>query len=67
MSKKILCKLPFASASINGVDFEPVDGGMQSVDVVPDDVAENFLQIEGYEAVEVESTDPAQKPSKKKE
>lgn len=44
---RILCTLPNASDSINGVAFEPTDGGMLSEDVGAD-VAELFLSIPGY-------------------
>ena len=65
MGKKILCTLAFASELINDVAFEAVDGGMQSVDVVPDDVADTFLTIPGYEAVEFEAEEKVTAKSKK--
>lgn len=59
MPRKILCTSPFAGEIINDIAFEQVELGMQSVDVVPDEIADNFLTIPGYEAVEVEDKAPA--------
>lgn len=50
---KILCTLPNASEEISGIAFEKhPNGGMVSVDPVPEDVAEVLLSIDGYKAVE---------------
>lgn len=65
MSKKVLCTLPFAAAMINGIAFEEVEGGMQSVDPVSDEVADNFLSIPGYEEVEVSDAKPLTAAEKK--
>lgn len=54
---KILCKLPHASSCINGIAFEPCDGGMVSVDEVPSATAGLFLSINGYFAVDAGVTD----------
>jgi hypothetical protein len=53
---KILCTRPNASDNINGYPFEPhPDGGMISVDNLPEKVVKAFVRIDGYQAVE---TDP---------
>jgi hypothetical protein len=44
---KIICTLPNASASINGVQFNVHELGMVSEEV-GQDVADTFLQITGY-------------------
>jgi hypothetical protein len=62
---KILCTRPNASDNINGYPFEPhPDGGMISVDNLPEEAVRKFLRIPGYEAVEtglppVDPGDPA--------
>lgn len=45
--KIILCTLPNASDSINGVEFKRTENGMLAE--VEDDVAAHFLGIDGYE------------------
>lgn len=54
---KILCKLPHASACINGIAFEPCEGGVVSVDEVPPATAALFLSINGYFAVDAGATE----------
>jgi hypothetical protein len=46
---KVLCTLPHASELINGVKFEPIEGGMLSEDV-DQSVVDHFVGIQGYEA-----------------
>ncbi len=48
MTIKILCTLPNASTRINGVAFEPVEGGVQSVDELTQEHIDHFGAIEGY-------------------
>lgn len=61
--KKIICDLPNASTSINGIEFEAtLDGAMMSVDAVEDDVAKQFANIPGYHLVDAE---PAKQATKK--
>jgi hypothetical protein len=43
---KVTCALPNASTNINGIDFDPVDGGV--VAVMSDETAEQFNGIPGY-------------------
>jgi len=47
---KIVCTLPNASLSINGIEFEPIkDGiGVISKGDVPDEVAAHLMSIPGY-------------------
>lgn len=52
MPKKLICTLPNASTLISGIAFEPHKRGMISVDVVPEDVAKRFADIDGYVTVE---------------
>jgi hypothetical protein len=49
---KVTCTLPNASTNINGVDFDPVEGGVAAV--VSKETADQFDGIPGYvlEAVE---------------
>lgn len=47
---KVICTLPNASDSINGVKFHPLpDGAGRISDEIPDDVAASFTEIAGYE------------------
>lgn len=48
---RILCRLPNASARINGVEFKSTPAGMLSEDLA-DDVAAAFARIPGYEVVQ---------------
>ena len=46
---KIKCFLPNASNEINGIAFAPCpDGGVESVDAVSDEDANQFKDIRGY-------------------
>lgn len=66
--KQIKCSLPNASDLINGVAFEPTDGGMLSVAVEPS-VAAQFASIPGYEIVDAQEENPdgdAKSAAKKK-
>lgn len=47
---KIVCTLPNASRLISGVAFEQIPGvaGVVSREDLPDDVAQGFLDINGY-------------------
>ena len=47
---RIICTLPNASESINGIPFmlDPASGAMISTGDVPDDAAIAFLDIPGY-------------------
>ena len=45
---RVLCTLPNASESINGVAFEAVPGGMLS-ETIDATVAAHFLRIPGYQ------------------
>ena len=57
---KIKCFLPNASDEINGIAFAPCeDGGVESVDAVPDEVAKQFDGIRGYALVPVSEPAPA--------
>lgn len=47
---RIICKLPNASTTINGVSFAPAPAGMLS-DEISAEAAELFLAIPGYELV----------------
>lgn len=49
MSKFVICTLAHASLFINGIAFEPIKGGVVSVDPVDDADAERFAAIPGYE------------------
>lgn len=49
---KIRCLLRNASTEINGVAFEKQGNVMVSVDDVPEDKAEVFLSIRGYDAID---------------
>lgn len=49
----VLCKLPNAGDVINGIRFRKMDGvGAVSVEQVPDDVAQHFARVPGYELLE---------------
>lgn len=48
---RVLCKLPNASAFINGVAFEAVEDGMLSAEIGEAEAA-NFALIPGYELVD---------------
>lgn len=49
----VLCKLPNVGDVINGVRFRKMEGvGAVSVEQVPDDVAQRFAKIPGYELLE---------------
>lgn len=52
---KVICTLPNASASINGVKFMPHERGVIS-DAISDTQAEAFLSIPGYEPEEEPAT-----------
>jgi hypothetical protein len=56
---KVTCKLPNASTNINGIEFESVEGGVESV--MEDDAAAQFNGIPGYTLEPVE-----EKPATKK-
>lgn len=59
---KITCGLPNASDNINGIPFEPLlEGGMVSVDDVPDDQAAIMLSVPGF----AEFIEPEQAPAKR--
>lgn len=60
---KVTCKLPNASANINGIDFAPVDGGVASV--MEDADAAQFNGIPGYTLEAVEDEKPASTAKKK--
>lgn len=45
---RVICTLPNASDNINGFKFESCDAGVLSEDL-PDEAAELFLSIPGYE------------------
>ena len=45
---KVICTLPNASASINGVAFEDHADGKVSVDDLSADAADRFLAIPGF-------------------
>lgn len=56
---KVICTLPNASDSINGVKFHPLpDGAGRISDEIPDDVAAGFTEIAGY-TLDGAPTDPA--------
>jgi hypothetical protein len=55
---RVLCTLPNASTCINGVDFEPHDHGVLSVDL-SDDQAQTFVAIPGYELYQVDPEEDA--------
>lgn len=52
--KRVICALPNASSSINGVAFEPAAGGGVTSAAIEDAIAEQFEGIPGYTVVEVE-------------
>jgi hypothetical protein len=53
---KIRCILPNASEEMNGIKFAvDVDGGVVSIDDVPEDMAALFLSIQGFEDATGES------------
>lgn len=54
---KIICTLPHASLSINGIEFEPHEEGVISKDIADQEVVDNFISIKGYRLAE-----PAKKP-----
>src|SRR3954463_12429205 len=59
---RVLCTLPHASTSINGVAFSAVPAGMLSVEDLPDDIAASFASICGYELVTPPPVKPATSP-----
>lgn len=66
MSKFILCTLPSASLSINGIDFETCPGGVVSVEPVEvEHELLRFTSIPGYELVDEKPG--AEKPKPKAE
>jgi hypothetical protein len=59
---KILCTLPNASEEISGIAFEATEGGMVSVDDVPEEQAGIFLSVPGFVAVDDKSQTPPPAP-----
>jgi len=65
---KIRCFLPNASEEINGVAFVPcADGGVESVEAIPEEQAMQFEGIKGYALIPAEVTKPARKAKSKEE
>lgn len=68
MVRKLLCTLPNASESINGIAFEPYEGGMISVDpidTIDESLVRKFLRINGYKIVEVRTNEAAVAPQQR--
>ena len=57
----VVCKLPNASASINGVEFKPTKGGMMAD--VSDEAASFFASIPGFELVKPQGKRQEEKPA----
>ncbi|HDR9163617.1 TPA: hypothetical protein QDB28_004021 [Burkholderia vietnamiensis] len=55
MTIKVLCTLPNASTLINGVKFEPVEGGVQSVDELTQAHIDHFSSITGYSIIDADA------------
>lgn len=57
----IVCKLPNASTSINGIEFKPTKGGMMAE--VSDEMAALFSSIPGFELAKPQGKRQDDKPA----
>lgn len=63
MVRKLLCMLPNASENIDGIAFEPYEGGgmisVDPIDAIDESLVRKFLRINGYKIVEVRANEAA--------